>query len=172
MIWLNQLTRITQITQSNQFNQLNIYYICWPFWKIFDVVDRFRISLNQWKWLHHTSNSKSIDSITSLIKTNWLSHSLGKETESIQSILRKNESIQINRLNRVDWYTSLPLTSTYGNLLWPNLHPYVHFSGESTLLNFAREGGGVFLPRYLFLTYIFIHPFRTLPKKKHYAETC
>ena len=34
-------------------------------------------------------------------------NSLGKGTESIQSILRKKWMIQINQLDRVDWYTSL-----------------------------------------------------------------
>ena len=74
---------------------------CWPFWRILESI-------------------KLIQAYQSLLKVNQLNHLLykneltqspinspGKGTESIQLILKKNESIQINNLNQVDWYTCL-----------------------------------------------------------------
>ena len=73
----------------------------------------------RWPFLGYFESIQLIQSCQSL-KANRLSHllyeneltqspinSLGKGTESIQSILRKNELIQVNQLRRVDWYTSL-----------------------------------------------------------------
>ena len=128
---LNQVKRMTQMIQStqsmdliyqlNQLNQLNsIQYFVdlfwenhlfrWPFSeKTFDFFDLFWIfwinSIDSIKPVPKNLSTQSpilwkrIDSVTNQLT--W-----GK-TESTQSIFRKNESIQVNRLSRVESYTSL-----------------------------------------------------------------
>ena len=123
---LNQFKRMTQMIQSNQ--SINWVYVD-LFWKVFDFTDLFRkpytsliffgkrsISLTSLRYFYSIQLIQSYQSL----KVNRLSHllyeneltqspinSLGKGTEAIQLILRKNESIQINQFSRVDWYISL-----------------------------------------------------------------
>ena len=128
-------TQSTHKNNSNDsiksINQLDLYFDL--FWKTFDFVDLFGFF-------------ESIEFIRShqSLKINRLNHplyeneltqspinSLGKGTESIQSILWKNESIQINQLKRVDWYTSMD--RTHGTALfiamlqWPHDPPVFFF---------------------------------------------
>ena len=104
---LNQLRRIAQMIQSNK--SINSIY--------------FRSFLENLRFRQHfLAFYDSVELIQSYqwLKVNRLNHLLYKNeltqspisslTESIQSILQKNESIQINQLNRVDWYTCLPRT--------------------------------------------------------------
>ena len=77
--------------------------------------------------------SFKVNRLSHLLYENELTHSpinsLGKGTESIQSILRKNESIQINQLSPVDWYTSLlGAPKHWWGILATADTPY-HFSG-------------------------------------------
>ena len=117
---LNRLTRITQMVQSNQSTQyiVDLFRIIFNFvelfQKIFDFVDLYGI-LNQFNWFNHASQSLKAKRLNHLLYENKLTkssiNSLGKGTESIQSILqKKNESIQINQINQVDWHTSLVRT--------------------------------------------------------------
>ena len=62
-------------------------YICWPFF------GKPSISLTFFHLLYENELTQSPINL------------LGKGTESIRSILRENESIHINQLNPVDWYT-------------------------------------------------------------------
>ena len=81
----------------------------WHFvWETFGFVDLFLDILNQFNWFYQTSPSKSIDSVTCFMKTSWLNHQsihLEKELNRFNQFCGKNESIQINQLSRVDWYT-------------------------------------------------------------------
>ena len=116
-------TQSSQKNDSNDsvksINQLNIYVDLFLetfnfvdlLWKTFEISFTFFWDiLNQFNWFNNTSLSNSIESVTYFMKTNWLSHQsahLEKELNQLELILRKNESIQINRLSLVDWYTSL-----------------------------------------------------------------
>ena len=87
-------------------NQLNMYVDLLR--KIFDFVDLFLGFFNQLNWFSHISPSKSIDSITYFMKTNWPNHQstrLEVEVNQFNQFCRKNELIQINQLNWVDWCT-------------------------------------------------------------------
>ena len=88
-------------------------YMCWLiwityfvdlFWRTCDFVDLSGGILNQFNWFNHTSPSKSIDSVTYFMKTNWLSHQSThlEKTESIQSILRK-KWIDSSQSTRSSW---------------------------------------------------------------------
>ena len=109
----------TQMIQSNQLNQSfnSIYMLTflenllfrWPFrenarfrWPVWDI-------LNPFNWFNHSSPSKSIDSVTYFMKTNWLSHlsiHLEKELNRFNQFCGKSELIQVSQLSRVDWYAN------------------------------------------------------------------
>ena len=82
------------------------------FGKIFDLFDLF-LGLIKSIELIQSYQPLKVNRLNHLLYENELAQSpinlLGKGTESIQSILRKNESMQINELKRVDWYLSLLL---------------------------------------------------------------
>ena len=127
-----QSTQSSQKNDSNDSskstNQVNkyvdlfwkVFYFVDLFWKTFDFVNLFLENVRvRWPFLRYFKSIQFIQSYQSL-KAYRLSHllygneltqspinSLGKGSESIQSILQKNESIQISQISRVGRYTSL-----------------------------------------------------------------
>ena len=114
---LNQVKRMTKMIQWNQ--SINSIYILtflrnlkfrWLFWKAFYFVNFLKNILSLFNWFNQSSPLYSIDSVTFYMKTNWASHEsthLEKELNQFNQFCGKNESIQINQLSRLDWYTSL-----------------------------------------------------------------
>ena len=98
------------IKSLNQLNMLLPFFgrpsISLTFLAFFDNWIDSIIPFAQSKSIQSSTLWKRIDSITNQL--------IGKGTESIPSILRKNKSIQISQLNRVDWYTSLQLNAETG----------------------------------------------------------
>ena len=108
---LNQLTRTTQMIQSNQsINNILLTFLenlrfRWPFFQHFS---------NRLNWFNQTSHSKSIDSITYFMKTNWLYHQsthLEKELNQFNQFCKK--WIDSNQSTQWSWlvYTIIKLLS-------------------------------------------------------------
>ena len=109
-------------------NQLIIYICCRLgkhdisltfFWKTFDFIDFFEIFwINSIDSIIPVPQSQSTQSPTSWKgMTQSPITSLEKRTESIKSMFREKESIQINQLSRVEWDTSL---------FWATLYIYIY----------------------------------------------
>ena len=110
---LDQLTTITQMIESNQ--SINSIY-CWHiFRKIVDIICLKPLAVWGIFWINWNDSIIPVAQIQSA-----QSHSLWKRIDSITNQLGgkrnwinsikfagKNELIQINQLNWVDWYTSL-----------------------------------------------------------------
>ena len=125
------MNRVTQMIQSYQsINSISVtvsitipinqqHYMLTFFGKSSILLTYFGKRSTSLNFLGYFESIQLIQSYQSL-KVNRLGHllygneltqspinSLGKGTESIQSILQKNKSIQINQLSRVDCNTSL-----------------------------------------------------------------
>ena len=114
-IWTDSINSQENLKWFNQINQSTQYIMATltVFRKTFGFVD---LMLFKWIELIQSYQSMKFNRLNHLPSENELSqspiNSLGEGTESIQSILGKNESNQINQLNRVDRYTSLLLCRT------------------------------------------------------------
>ena len=109
-----------------------IFYFVELFWKTFNFVDLFgkrsisliffgkrSISLTflgdilnqyQFNWFNHTSPSKSIDSVTYFMKTNWLSH---------QSTHLEKELNRFSQFcGKMKWFNSIKSVELIGIQVW------------------------------------------------------
>ena len=119
---LNQVKGMTQMTQSNQsINSTNVDVV----WEIFYFVDFFGKRSNlltflenvRFRWpllgyfepiqLIQSYQSLKVNQLSHLLRLNHQSTHLEKELNRFNQFCWKNELIQVNQLDRVDWYTSL-----------------------------------------------------------------